>query len=149
MNPDTKPFDYSPFLIQDLANLARTTKSIRMSRACTAAMEELIHHRRNGTTRDNPVIRFLEDRVRYLEDKLLSTPPPPGPSPHEETIRLRARVEELEGIIDWHIDMVVGDAWLCRIEGKYEDIDLLLGNAVGKEIQAYEIDTSHHENTHE
>ena len=78
---DPTPFDYSPFLIQDLANLARTTKSIRMSRACMAAMEELIHHRRNGTTRDNPVIRFLEDRVRYLEDKLLSTPPTPSPAP--------------------------------------------------------------------
>lgn len=62
---------------------------------------------------------------------------------------LRARVTELEGMVEWHIDMVIGDAWLCRIEGKFEDIDLLLGNAVGKQIQAYEIDTSHHENTHE
>ena len=43
--------------------------------------------------------------------------------------------------------MVVGDAWLCRIEGKYEDIADLLGNAVGKQISAYEIDTSHHEST--
>ncbi len=66
-----------------------------------------------------------------------------------EIEHLRARVKELEGMIDWHIDMVIGDAWLCRIEGKFEDIDLLLGNAVGKQIQAYEIDTSHHENTHE
>jgi hypothetical protein len=65
----------------------------------------------------------------------------------DEIERLRARVEELEGIIDWHIDMVVGDAWLCRIEGKYEDIADLLGNAVGKQISAYEIDTSHHEST--
>ena len=64
-----------------------------------------------------------------------------------EIERLRARVKELERITDWHIDMVIGDAWLCRIEGKFEDIDLLLGNAVGKQIQAYEIDTSHHEST--
>jgi hypothetical protein len=66
-----------------------------------------------------------------------------------EIQQLRAKIKELEGLLDWHIDMVIGDAWLCRIEGKFEDIDLLLGNAVGKEIQAYEIDTSHHENTHE
>jgi hypothetical protein len=63
----------------------------------------------------------------------------------EQNQKLRARVEELEGIIDWHIDMVVGDAWLCRIEGKYDDIDRLLAEAVGKEIQAYEIDNPHHE----
>lgn len=91
--------------LNDLAALARTTKSARLSRAATAAASELE--------------------------------------------QLRARVKELEGIIDWHIDMVIGDAWLCRIEGKFEDIDLLLGNAVGKQIQAYEIDTSHHENTNE
>lgn len=91
--------------LNDLAALARTTKSARLSRAATAAASELE--------------------------------------------QLRARVKELEGIIDWHIDMVIGDAWLCRIEGKFEDIDLLLGNAVGKQIQAYEIDTSHHENTHD
>lgn len=89
--------------LNDLAALARTTKSARLSRAATAAASELE--------------------------------------------QLRARVKELEGMIDWHIDMVVGDAWLCRIEGKFEDIDLLLGNAVGKQIQAYEIDTSHHEST--
>jgi hypothetical protein len=91
--------------LNDLAALARTTKSARLSRAATAAASEI------------------------------------------ET--LRARVRELEAHADWHIDMVVGDAWLCRIEGKYEDIADLLGNAVGKQISAYEIDTSHHENTHE
>jgi hypothetical protein len=91
--------------LNDLAAIARTTKSAHYRRALSDATSE---------------IEFL-----------------------------RARVKELEGMIDWHIDMVVGDAWLCRIEGKFEDIDRLLGNAVGKEIQAYEIDTSHHENTHE
>lgn len=96
MNPE-------PTDLNDLAALARTTKSARLSRSATAAASEIE--------------------------------------------RLRARVEELEGIIDWHIDMVVGDAWLCRIEGKYEDIADLLGNAVGKQISAYEIDTSHHEST--
>jgi hypothetical protein len=65
----------------------------------------------------------------------------------EQNQKLRARVEELEGIIDWHIDMVVGDAWLCRIEGKFDDIDRLLGEAVGKQIQSYEIDTQHHEDS--
>jgi hypothetical protein len=65
----------------------------------------------------------------------------------EQNQKLRVRIEELEGIIDWHIDMVVGDAWLCRIEGKYDDIDRLLGEAVGKEIQAYEIDNPHHEDS--
>jgi len=89
--------------LNDLAALARTTKSARLSRAATAAASELE--------------------------------------------QLRARVKELEANADWHIDMVIGDAWLCRIEGKFEDIDLLLGNAVGKQIQAYEIDTSHHEST--
>ena len=93
------------------------------------------------------MIRFLEDRVRYLEDKLLSTPPTPSPSPDEETIRLRARVEELEGIIDWHIDEVCGDAWVCHIEGDHDAIQNLLTSAVGKEITAFHIDTSHHEST--
>ncbi len=63
----------------------------------------------------------------------------------DEIEKLRARVKELERHSDWHIDMVVGDAWLCRIEGKFEDIDRLLGEAVGKQIQSYEIDTQHHE----
>lgn len=67
----------------------------------------------------------------------------------DEIVWLRQRVAELEGMIDWHIDMVVGDAWLCRIEGKYEDIADLLGNAVGKEIQSYEIDTQYHEESHD
>ena len=65
----------------------------------------------------------------------------------EQNQKLRVRIEELEGMIDWHIDMVVGDAWLCRIEGKFDDIDRLLGEAVGKEIQAYEIDNPHHEDS--
>lgn len=96
MNPE-------PTDLNDLAAIARTTKSTRYRRS-------------------------LSDATSEIE-------------------LLRARVKELEGIIDWHIDMVVGDAWLCRIEGKYEDISDLLGNAVGKQIQAYEIDTSHHEST--
>lgn len=66
-----------------------------------------------------------------------------------EIEHLRARIKELEAHADWHIDMVLGDAWLCRIEGKFEDVDQLLGEAVGKQIQSYEIDTSHHENTHD
>jgi hypothetical protein len=98
MNPE-------PTDLNDLAAIARTTKSAHYRRALSTATSEIEH--------------------------------------------LRARVKELEGMIDWHIDMVIGDAWLCRIEGKFEDVDRLLGNAVGKEIQAYEIDTSHHENTHE
>ena len=96
MNPE-------PTNLNDLAAIARTSKSTRLSRSATAASEELCY--------------------------------------------LRARVKELEGLIDWHIDMVVGDAWLCRIEGKYEDVCDLLGNAVGKQIQSYEIDTQYHENT--
>lgn len=91
--------------LNDLAALARTTKSARLSRSATAAASEIE--------------------------------------------RLRARVKELEGIIDWHIDMVVGDAWLCRIEGKFDDIDRLLGEAVGKQIQSYEIDTQHYEESHD
>jgi hypothetical protein len=67
----------------------------------------------------------------------------------ERNRKLEARIEELEGIIDWHIDMVVGDAWLCRIEGKFEDVDRLLGEAVGKQIQSYEIDTQHYEESHD
>ena len=66
-----------------------------------------------------------------------------------ENQRLRVRIEELERIIDWHIDMVVGDAWLCRIEGKYDDIDRLLGEAVGHQIKSYEIDTQHHEESYD
>lgn len=65
----------------------------------------------------------------------------------EENKMLRVRIEELERHSDWHIDMVVGDAWLCRIEGKFDDIDRLLGDAVGKQIQSYEIDTQHHEDS--
>jgi hypothetical protein len=84
MNPE-------PTDLNDLAAIARTTKSARYRRALSTATSEIEH--------------------------------------------LRARVKEL------------GDAWLCRIEGKFEDVDRLLGNAVGKEIQAYEIDTSHHEST--
>lgn len=98
MNPE-------PTNLNDLAAIARTTRSAHYRRALSTATSEIEH--------------------------------------------LRARVKELEANAEWHIDMVIGDAWLCRIEGKFEDIDLLLGNAVGKEIQAYEIDTSHHENTHE
>jgi hypothetical protein len=65
----------------------------------------------------------------------------------EENKMLRVRIEELERHSDWHIDMVVGDAWLCRIEGKFDDIDRLLGEAVGKQIQSYEIDNPHHEDS--
>lgn len=96
MNPDRTD-------LNDLAAIARVTKSARYRRALASATSE---------------IEFL-----------------------------RARVKELEANADWHVDMVVGDAWLCRIEGRFEDIDLLLGNAVGQQIQAYEIDTSHHEST--
>ena len=112
--------------LNDLAALARTTKSARLSRAATAAASELEQ------------LRAMCSNYRHHEQGLF-----------EELASLRARVKELEANADWHIDMVIGDAWLCRIEGKFEDIDLLLGNAVGKQIQAYEIDTSHHENTHE
>jgi len=94
-----------PTDLNDLAAIARTTRSARYRRALSTAAAEIEH--------------------------------------------LRARIKELEGMIDWHIDMVVGDAWLCRIEGRFEDIDRLLGEAVGKQIQSYEIDTSHHENTHD
>ena len=62
---------------------------------------------------------------------------------------LRVRIEELERHADWNIDMVVGDAYICRIEGKYDDIADLLGNAVGKQIQSYEIDNPHHEDSHD
>jgi len=72
---------------------------------------------------------------------------PPPIDLEAENQRLRVRIEELERHSDWHIDMVVGDAWLCRIEGKYDDIDRLLGDAVGKQIQSYEIDTQHHEDS--
>lgn len=65
----------------------------------------------------------------------------------DEIERLRARVRELEGIIDWHIDEVCGDAWVCHIEGDHDAIQNLLTSAVGKEITAFHIDTSHHEST--
>lgn len=112
--------------LNDLAALARTTKSARLSRAATAAASELEQ------------LRAMCSNYRHHEQGLF-----------EELASLRARVKELEANADWHIDMVIGDAWLCRIEGKFEDVDRLLGNAVGKQIQAYEIDTSHHESTHE
>lgn len=98
MNPE-------PTDLNDLAALARTTKSARLSRSATAAASELEH--------------------------------------------LRARVKELEGIIDWHIDEVIGDAWVCHIEGDLDAIENLLTSAVGKHITTFHIDTSHHENTHE
>ena len=96
MNPE-------PIDLNDLAALARTTKSARLSRSATAAASEIE--------------------------------------------RLRARVRELEGIIDWHIDEVCGDAWVCHIEGPLDAIQNLLTSAVGKEITALELVTSHHEST--
>lgn len=131
MNPE-------PTNLNDLAAIARTTKSAHYRRALSTATSEIEFLRAEQ--------RFQRDRIRYLEGKLgIDTPAEYA----DERTKLRARIRELEGMIDWHIDMVIGDAWLCRIEGRFEDIDRLLGEAVGKEIQAYEIDTSHHENTHE
>lgn len=116
--------NHEPTDLNDLAALARTTRSARLSRSATAAASEIEQ------------LRAMCSNYRHHEQGLF-----------EELAILRARVKELEGMIDWHIDMVIGDAWLCRIEGKYEDICDLLGNAVGKQIQSYEIDTSHHEST--
>ena len=96
MNPE-------PTNLNDLAAIARTTKSTRYRRS-------------------------LSDATSEIE-------------------RLRARVEELERIIDWHIDEVIGDAWVCHIEGDLAAIENLLTSAVGKQITAFQIDTSHHEST--
>lgn len=96
MNPE-------PTDLNDLAAIARTTKSARYRRALATAISEIEN--------------------------------------------LRARVRELEGIIDWHIDEVCGDAWVCHIEGDHDAIQNLLTSAVGKEITAFHIDTSHHEST--
>jgi hypothetical protein len=126
MNPE-------PTDLNDLAAIARTTKSPRYRRALAFATAEIERLRAGGCARDQKTTQYCGEAVAL----------------QAEVNRLRARVAELEAHADWHIDMVVGDAWLCRIEGKYEDIADLLGNAVGKEIQSYEIDTSHHENTHE
>ena len=98
MNPE-------PTNLNDLAAIARTTKSSHYRRALSTATSEIEN--------------------------------------------LRARVRELEGIIDWHIDEVCGDAWVCHIEGDHDAIQNLLTSAVGKEITAFHIDTSHHESTHE
>jgi hypothetical protein len=105
--------------LNDLYKAHRTNHNPSVRHSITLAIEELNTLRRATVE--------LEERNRKLE----------------------ARIEELEGIIDWHIDMVVGDAWLCRIEGKFEDIDRLLGDAVGKQIQSYEIDTQHFEESHD
>ena len=105
MNPE-------PTDLNDLAAIARTTKSARYRRALASATSE----------------------IEWLR---------------AEVLRLRAQVKELEELSDWHIDMVVGDAWLCRIEGKFTAICDLLGDAVGKQIESFEIHNSHHENTHE
>lgn len=130
MNPE-------PTNLNDLAAIARVTKSARYRRALAAAASEIELLRAES--------KFQTDRIRYLEGKLgMDLPAMYDP---DDRAQLRARIRELEGMIDWHIDMVVGDAWLCRIEGRFEDIDSLLGEAVGKEIKAYEIDTSHHEST--
>jgi hypothetical protein len=96
MNPE-------PTDLNDLAAIARTTKSARYRRALATAISEIEN--------------------------------------------LRARVRELEGIIDWHIDEVCGDAWVCHIEGDHDAIQNLLTSAVGKEITAFHVDTSHHEST--
>ena len=96
MNPE-------PTDLNDLAAIARTTKSARYRRALASAISEIEN--------------------------------------------LRARVRELEGIIDWHIAEVCGDAWVCHIEGPLDAIENLLTSAVGKEITAFHIDTSHHEST--
>lgn len=102
MNPE-------PTDLNDLAAIARTTRSVRYRRALASATAE---------------IELLRTRVKELEELTLA-------------------------MSDWHIDMVLGDAWLCRIEGKFEDVDRLLGEAVGNQIQSYEIDTQHHENTND
>lgn len=91
---------------------------------------------------DNPPPIDIVDRLRVFKYPLEL-------EAAAEIERLRVRIEELERMIDWHIDMVVGDAWLCRIEGKFDDIDRLLGEAVGKQIQSYEIDTQHHEESYD
>jgi hypothetical protein len=91
---------------------------------------------------DNPPPIDIVDRLRVFKYPLEL-------EAAAEIERLRVRIEELERMIDWHIDMVVGDAWLCRIEGKYDDIDRLLGEAVGHQIQSYEIDTQHHEESYD
>ena len=124
MNPDRTD-------LNDLAEIARTTKSVRQRRALATATAEIERLRAGGCSRDQNTTQYCAEAV--AQQQKIDT--------------LEARIKELEGMIDWHIDMVVGDAWLCRIEGKYEDVCDLLGNAVGKEIQSYEIDTSYHENT--
>ena len=132
MNPE-------PTDLNDLAAIARTTKSTRYRRALAKATSEIELLRAET--------KFQTDRIRYLEGKLgMDLPSMYDP---DDRAQLRARIKELEGIIDWHIDMVVGDAWLCRIEGKFEDVDRLLGEAVGKQIQSYEIDTQHHEESYD
>jgi hypothetical protein len=117
MNPDRTD-------LNDLAAIARTTRSPHYRRALATAASEIEH------------LRTACSNYKHHEQGLL-----------EELSLLRAQLKELEANADWHIDMVLGDAWLCRIEGKYEDICDLLGEAVGKQIQSFEIDTSHHEST--
>lgn len=112
--------------LNDLAALARTTKSARLSRSATAAAHEIEQ------------LRAMCSNYKHHEQGLF-----------EELASLRARVKELEGIIDWHLDEVIGDAWVCHIEGDLENIEALLTSAVGKQITAFHIDTSHHESTHE
>jgi hypothetical protein len=58
-----------------------------------------------------------------------------------ENHKLRVRIEELERMIDWKLDVVAGNAWIVRIEGDFTAIDDLLGDAVGHKIQSYEIAT--------
>lgn len=117
--------------LNDLAAIARVTKSAHYRRTVNNAAFEIEH------------LRIACSNYKHHEQGLL-----------EELSLLRAQLkeleaqlEELEANADWRIDMVLGDAWLCRIEGKYEDICDLLGEAVGKQIQSFEIDTSHHEST--
>jgi hypothetical protein len=66
-----------------------------------------------------------------------------------ENHKLRVRIEELERMIDWKLDVVAGNAWIVRIEGDFTAIDDLLGDAVGHKIQSYEIANPHHEESHD
>jgi hypothetical protein len=126
MNPDTPPTD-----IVDLLRVFNYPLELKAADEIERLREQL-----RLANIDNFNTTAEVDRLRRAAVEL-----------EEQNQKLRVRIEELEGIIDWHIDMVVGDAWLCRIEGKYDDIDRLLGEAVGKEIQAYEIDNPHHEDS--
>ena len=111
--------DATPTNINDLYKAHRTNNNPSVRHSIMLAIEELNALRRAAVELEN------------------------------ENRQLRVRIEELERHADWNIDMIVGDAYICRIEGKYDDIADLLGNAVGKQIQSYEIDNPHHEDSHD